>query len=265
MARARNIKPSFFQNEVLGEVDPLIRLFFIGLWTVADYKGCLEFRPKRLKAQILPYDDFDIEKAVNILTEDGFIRAYFIQEKSYLKITNFEKHQSPHKNEREQGSEIPDFIEDVDSLNQPTENKDDTEKTEKIGFNTDNFGTARADCFKADSLLLNPDCTHTDSARTGARAKSQFSLDECLRYAKTQAGITNPMGWAIKHHRTGESDAFIQAMLYPEPEEEPDKRQKALAELLELQAEGIDLSPYEKFYPEDWEWLIQQLKKAETK
>ena len=54
MARARNIKPAFFQNEDLAELQPIARLAFIAMWTVADYKGCMEYRPKRLKVQLLP-------------------------------------------------------------------------------------------------------------------------------------------------------------------------------------------------------------------
>ncbi len=212
MARARNIKPSFFQNEALGELDPLIRLFFIGLWTVSDYKGCLEYRPKRLKVQLLPYDEFDIEKAVKNLSENGFIRSYVNGQNEYIKIINFERHQSPHKNEREQGSDIPDFVE---TQSQPLEKIEDTEKTEKIGIKTEKNGTARADSFFPLPDLLNPDSPtpHTVPVRAN---KSKFSLDDCVRYAKTQPGITNPNGWAIKHHRTGESDAFILAALYPE-------------------------------------------------
>jgi len=109
MARARNIKPSFFQNEELGELSPIERLFFIGLWTVADYKGCVELRPKRLKVQILPYDDCDIEKIVINLDKSGVIRNYSVQGVRYIKIINFERHQNPHKNEREAGSDIPDI------------------------------------------------------------------------------------------------------------------------------------------------------------
>ena len=60
MARARNIKPAFFTNDDLAEIEPLGRLLFIGLWTICDYKGDLEWRQKRVKAQILPYDNCDI-------------------------------------------------------------------------------------------------------------------------------------------------------------------------------------------------------------
>ena len=47
MARSRNIKPAFFENELLGELPPLDRLSFIAMWTIADFKGCFEYRPKR--------------------------------------------------------------------------------------------------------------------------------------------------------------------------------------------------------------------------
>jgi uncharacterized protein YlbG (UPF0298 family) len=142
MARARNIKPAFFTNDELAELTPLERLAFIGMWTVADYKGCIEFKPKRLKVQLLPYDECDFEQIVNNLDKSGFIRKYFIQGNSYLKIVNFEKHQNPHKNEREAGSNIPDYLE------QYKENND----LEKIEINLDKDGTTRAD-----SLLLIPD------------------------------------------------------------------------------------------------------------
>jgi len=151
MARARNIKPSFFQNEELGELAPLERLAFIGMWTIADFKGCIEFRPKRLKVQILPYDECDFELIANNLEKSRFISTYSVQGQRYIKIINFEKHQNPHKNERESGSEIPDisFRDDLINKNNDLEN---------IENNRDKNGTARAD-----SLLLNPSTLIPDS------------------------------------------------------------------------------------------------------
>ena len=56
MARARNLKPSFFTNDKLAELHPLGRLLFAGLWTIADREGRLEDRPKRIKTDVsLPY------------------------------------------------------------------------------------------------------------------------------------------------------------------------------------------------------------------
>lgn len=105
MARARNIKPGFFINDELAEIDPLGRLLFIGLWTIADREGRLEYRPARIKVETLPYDDCDIEKLLEDLETRGFILTYFLEDSRYIQIVNFSKHQNPHRNEKE--SEIP--------------------------------------------------------------------------------------------------------------------------------------------------------------
>jgi hypothetical protein len=55
VARSRNIKPGFFLNDELAECEPLARILFAGLWCIADREGRLEDRPKRIKAEVLPY------------------------------------------------------------------------------------------------------------------------------------------------------------------------------------------------------------------
>jgi hypothetical protein len=57
MARTRSIKPSFFKNEFLAECEPMARLLFIGLWTLADSQGRMEFRPMRIRAELFPSTD----------------------------------------------------------------------------------------------------------------------------------------------------------------------------------------------------------------
>lgn len=142
MARARNIKPSFFQNEELGELQPITRLAFIGMWTIANFKGCIEYRAKRLKVQLLPYDECNIEKIVNDLDKSGLIRVYSVDGIRYIKIINFEKHQNPHKNERDAGTDVPDFDEKTCEI----------KGIQKIEKNREQDGTD-----PADSLLLNTD------------------------------------------------------------------------------------------------------------
>ena len=64
MARARNIKPSFFTNEDLVELPFEDRLLFIGLWTLADREGRLEDRPKRIKMAVFPADNVDVDASL---------------------------------------------------------------------------------------------------------------------------------------------------------------------------------------------------------
>lgn len=118
------------------------------MWTIADFKGCIEFRPLRLKIQILPYDNCDIEEIAINLDKSGLIRNYSVQGVRYLKIVNFERHQNPHKNERAAGSDIPDIPKDY------KENND----LQNITINREQNGTTRAD-----SLLLIPDSLLPDS------------------------------------------------------------------------------------------------------
>ncbi len=86
----------------------MTRLLFIGLWTQADRDGRLEDRPKRLKAEIFPYENYDIEKGLNELQSAGFIIRYKVNvnasgrvlapeqpvtELALVQIVTFSKHQ----------------------------------------------------------------------------------------------------------------------------------------------------------------------------
>ena len=100
MARARNLKPGFFQNEILAECDPLARILFAGLWCIADREGRLEDRPRKIRAELLPYDDVNVDDLLNQLSEHRFIRRYEIDGGRYIQVINFLKHQDPHYKEK---------------------------------------------------------------------------------------------------------------------------------------------------------------------
>lgn len=117
MARARNIKPGLFTNDELAEHNcPLGRLLFIGLWCLADHKGDLEWKAKRIKIQLLPYDDCNVEQLAINLDKSRFVTFYSDGKKTYLRINNFEKHQNPHPNEKKKGSDVPAYTEDMRQL-----------------------------------------------------------------------------------------------------------------------------------------------------
>ena len=101
MPRARNIKPSLFENEKLGDADPLLTILFTGLWCLADREGRMEYRPKRIRAQIFPYRlDLDINRLLTELERLGFTRVYTVDNFQYLEVLNFLKHQRPHHTEK---------------------------------------------------------------------------------------------------------------------------------------------------------------------
>ncbi|MCR6546414.1 DnaD domain-containing protein [Dehalobacterium formicoaceticum] len=141
MARSRNIKPGFFLNDKLAEIAPLGRILFAGLWTIADREGRLEDRPKRIKAELLPYDDCDVDGLLEDLHQQGLIQRYQVEGNAYVWVINFNKHQNPHKNEIESTIPAP------------------TEKSRNFVTSPEKAETTPADSFKLipDSPILMPD------------------------------------------------------------------------------------------------------------
>ena len=105
MARARNIKPDFFKNEILATCSPMARLLFIGLWLLADREGRLEDRPRRIKGELFPYEEADVDALLSELERHGFVKRYKVDTTAVVLVVNFVKHQRPHPNEA--ASQLP--------------------------------------------------------------------------------------------------------------------------------------------------------------
>lgn len=103
--RIRYLKPGFFTNEALAELRPEARLLYAGLWLLADREGRLEDRPKRIKAEIFPYDSYDVEKLLSSLASNGFLVRYQVDGQNYIWLPSFKKHQRI--NPRELPSALP--------------------------------------------------------------------------------------------------------------------------------------------------------------
>jgi hypothetical protein len=196
MARIRTIKPQFFLNEELAEQPAMTRLLFIGLWTQADREGRLIDRPKRLKAEIFPYDNFDIEKGLKQLSDAKFILRYKanvnvsdrvlapeqpINELALIQIINFSKHQKIDKhNEKE--SDLPpplpqDYLKSIGSLPKDGEGKGKEGKGKEPPDDpaTTAYTKGELELFKQveDWILQN--------APTVAKMKEPLRIDQFLR------------------------------------------------------------------------------------
>ncbi len=151
MARARNIKPSFFKNEDLGAADPLVGLLFISLWTLADKAGRLEDRPLRIKAETFPYrENININGYLTELVSLGLIERYVTDGKAVISIVNFAKHQTPHSTEK--ASELP-----AKSIDQPAKTIESTITVKQPLNNASACVTSNINVLIPDSLNLIPD------------------------------------------------------------------------------------------------------------
>ena len=101
------MKPQFFFDEELADHPALTRLLFIGLWCLADKEGRLEDRPKYIKAEVLPYDDCEVEPMLTALHDSKFIFKYESGGRNYIQVVNFLKHQRISGKEAEGVSEFP--------------------------------------------------------------------------------------------------------------------------------------------------------------
>ena len=84
-----------------------LRIAFAGLWCAADREGRFKWEPRRLGAQILPYDGIDFSRVLDALTTRAFIVKYRVGDACFGAIPSWKKHQIINNRERE--SEIPNY------------------------------------------------------------------------------------------------------------------------------------------------------------
>lgn len=109
MARIRTIKPELAAHEGMfdAEVETGLPLRFAWcmLFTVADREGRFAWRPRTLKAQILPHDELDFSRVLDAWLTRAFIVKYRVKGEWFGCIPTFTKHQVI--NNRESPSGIP--------------------------------------------------------------------------------------------------------------------------------------------------------------
>jgi hypothetical protein len=107
--RIRTVKPEFFLHAELFDAEESeklpLRLAFIGLWCAADREGRFKWEPRRLKAQVMPYDSCDFSRVLHALATRGFLVHYASNGQEFGAIPSFSRHQVI--NNRESPSTLP--------------------------------------------------------------------------------------------------------------------------------------------------------------
>ena len=188
---------------------------------MADREGRLEDRPKRIKAELLPYDECNADALLGELAQGGFIIRYEAAGHRYIQVTAFSKHQCP--NVKELASTIPQPPENTASYDStvPAQCQDDA-SISLIGTEQNNTEQEQN---RTSSLQPNDDDAVVSvkeaqkqyqkaaNAKPSKPAKSKFTMDECLEFAlKTTKKPPNDCaglaGWMLQ---TGERDIEIAA------------------------------------------------------
>lgn len=116
MARIRTIKPEFWTDEKIVQLPYEVRLLFIGMWNFCDDYGFIWDEPDRIKMQVLPADNVNVQGAIDLLCAAGLLEIYVSEsgDRSF-KVAKFSDHQK---------------------VDRPTESKIARETTRKLAITT---------------------------------------------------------------------------------------------------------------------------------
>lgn len=96
MARIRTIKPEFWSDEKTGKLSAFATKLFLGMLTFSDDYGVIEFNSSQLRARIFPYNNGSLTKRIEAIIHQELsvlVRQFVYNDKKFLQITNFSKHQ----------------------------------------------------------------------------------------------------------------------------------------------------------------------------
>lgn len=96
MSRIRTVKPEIWASEQVISCSPLSRLLFIGLWNFCDDNGVHPASYIRIKAEVFPADNLninEIKNCINELIKNRLIREYVVDDIAYWIVTGWKKHQ----------------------------------------------------------------------------------------------------------------------------------------------------------------------------
>ena len=244
--RSRNIKAGFYKSDQLLECSLPARYMFPGLWMMADREGRLEYRPKKIKVEIYPDDDFDIEALLAELSTNGLIVIYEVDEKKYIWIPKFLEHQNPHKNEKPSVLPSPDLGEKITVSNHcDTDNSLQginkfAPRSERVEPRHNSIG------LNPESGILNPDkekVNQKESDESYPQAVTKAVDDpppepKQTRPKKTREPLPDPPEWIARD----DWDAFIQSRIRQKKPLSPEAARRLIAKLDKLKNEGHDPS-----------------------
>lgn len=98
MARIRTIKPEFWSDEKLGPLDPITRLVFLGLVSLADDAGRLVDSVRQLDGLLFPYTEDSCAESLEILARLSRVRRYTSESgQRIIEIVGWAQHQKVDK------------------------------------------------------------------------------------------------------------------------------------------------------------------------
>lgn len=191
MPRIRTIKPEFFRDEELQELQAAyqtvpVMLVYAGLWGHCDKNGTFEWRPRQLKLDILPFLPFSMDQALEILEGAGFVKKFEAMGKQYGSIDRFPEHQRISGSEATDPAKYPKYQGDTEkeALGKQRGSNGDKQVSQE-GKGREGKGEAVS---RKRSTAIPPDFGISDRVRAWAVERGyEANLDAHLEYFKNYA------------------------------------------------------------------------------
>lgn len=158
--RARNIKPDFYRDAELAECSCQARYIVPGLWMMADREGRIIDKPKQIKMNLFPCDEWDCDALLEELANASHIIRYQVNGSRFIQVRNFKKHQKCHPNEP--ASTIPEMPMQKQRGNEHSCNVTPCHE------HSCNVTSDPADCLNAD--ILNAECLNAEGCPEPSQA-----------------------------------------------------------------------------------------------
>ena len=188
MARIRYIKPELPMNEDLADLGHTAMLLFAMLPMLTDREGRLEDRPRRIKAQLFPYDNTQVESHLDKLVEAGFVRRYEVGGESYIEIVNWSRDQKIHHTEKESMIPEPPSIQQVTekTVNSPLTNGETVQKSSPSRSPSHSPSSPPSQTLPSSSPLLLPHLTPSQKRRSQrVRARPPILPRHAVQFSTT--------------------------------------------------------------------------------
>jgi hypothetical protein len=95
--KIRSVRPEFFSDPVMAELEPMARLLYIGMWCIADDEGRGEWLPKQIEGQLFPLEDVEIHALLAQLVRTARVVRYQCGDREFFHIPTFERYQKPNR------------------------------------------------------------------------------------------------------------------------------------------------------------------------
>lgn len=207
--RIRSIKPEFWRSDDIAGLAVEDRLLFIGLWSYVDDNGVGPDRLALIAADLFaadlerdPRETFArVSRGLSNLSEAGLIVRYEVQNRAFLEVVNWSKHQRIDKPNK---ARFPQYDASRDTL--ATSSRD---PREILAPGTGDQGTGDQVSSASADAEREPDPRY-DTAQTRRRDRERYDeFDEWYSHYPRKRG----KGQAMKAYRAARKKADAQTLL----------------------------------------------------